>query len=293
MKEWWIVEGVMPERALDRLQKAGICVERAKKIQKKRILFCINKKDCEKAFAIYPNMCYNSKRGSVYSFARVGAKSVRARRIFMARSIGVMLGVCLFSAILAFSSSLVLRLEFLGADVYQREVKEILRAEGVRLYAPYESGKEDVLTAKILALDGVEFCSVQKYGNALRIELRTNVFSSARREEGALVAPVNATVLSAVALSGTLLKKAGESVNAGESLVEDKFVTAEGEYLPVVAVGKVKLLCKETFLGGSIDELTHQALLLAETQGGELIKLEQAEDGSVTAFYTLVVKKNM
>ena len=37
MKEWWIVDGVMPERALDKLQKAGICVENAKKTQKKRL----------------------------------------------------------------------------------------------------------------------------------------------------------------------------------------------------------------------------------------------------------------
>ena len=73
MKEYWIVEGVMPERALERLQKAGICIEKAKKIQKNGIVFCINKKDCEKAFAIYPNMCYNNIRGSVYTFTRVGA----------------------------------------------------------------------------------------------------------------------------------------------------------------------------------------------------------------------------
>ena len=34
LKETWLVEGLMPERALDRLQKAGIPVYKAKKIKK-------------------------------------------------------------------------------------------------------------------------------------------------------------------------------------------------------------------------------------------------------------------
>ena len=56
----WLVDGVMPERAIDKLQKAGISVFFAKKTKKTQILFHIMKKDIEKAFAIYPNMCYNN-----------------------------------------------------------------------------------------------------------------------------------------------------------------------------------------------------------------------------------------
>ena len=44
LKEAWIVEGLMPERALDRLQKAGISIFKAKKIKKMQILFHISKK---------------------------------------------------------------------------------------------------------------------------------------------------------------------------------------------------------------------------------------------------------
>ena len=73
MKEQWLVSGIMPEKVVDRLQKAGICVFQVKKVEKKQILFCINKKDLEKAFAIYPNMCYNSSRENVYTFTRVSA----------------------------------------------------------------------------------------------------------------------------------------------------------------------------------------------------------------------------
>ena len=51
-REKLIVEGVQPEKALVRLQKAGIDVFHAKKIKKNQILFTVSKKDSEKVFAI-------------------------------------------------------------------------------------------------------------------------------------------------------------------------------------------------------------------------------------------------
>ena len=54
-----VIEGNSPERALSRLQKAGICLLKVKKIKKNQILAIVTKKDSEKVFAIYPNLCYN------------------------------------------------------------------------------------------------------------------------------------------------------------------------------------------------------------------------------------------
>ena len=63
LKEILLLEGLMPERALLRLRREGIAVYDAKKIEKNQILFRIKRKDSEKVFAIYPNVCYNN---SVY-----------------------------------------------------------------------------------------------------------------------------------------------------------------------------------------------------------------------------------
>ena len=296
MKEYWIVEGVMPERALERLQKAGICIEKAKKIQKNGIVFCINKKDCEKAFAIYPNMCYNSKcesiRSSVYAFTKVGEKSVRAKSILKARLIGAMLGCVLFAWIVAACSPIVLRMEFVGANVYKREVVAILKEEGIALFAPYQTGKEELLESRILTLDGVEFCSVQKYGNAVRIELRTNAFATAKRETGSLVAPKSGIVVQAVVLGGTILKQSGEEVQEGETLLADYFLTAEGERVSTTAIGKVKLLCEACFDGSDETAFKREARLLIETLGGELVEYVTNE-GGFTVRYTITLKKNM
>ena len=58
-KEKILLEGLMPERALLRLRRAGIAVYNVQKIKKNRIVFLIKKKDSEKVFAIYPKMCYS------------------------------------------------------------------------------------------------------------------------------------------------------------------------------------------------------------------------------------------
>ncbi len=296
--EKWIVEGVMPERAIERLQKAGICIIEAKKVEKMQILFCINKKDLEKAFAIYPNMCYNSKRESVYSFTRVGAKDVRAKKIARLRLVGVGLGVCLFFAIVAFSSPYVFRIDVVGTDVYQREVRSILQTHGIKLYAPYKREVEDAVCAKILALDGVEFCSMRKSGNGVTVELRLNAFSSARREDGGLVAPRKGVLVSGAALGGTLLKKVGEEVSSGETIVADYFVTGEGEEekrAQTHVVAKIKLLCEEQVRGETQSAAEMNARLLVETVGGELLEIEATpeNEGVVRVKYILVLKKNM
>ena len=77
---WWrekiLLEGNMPERALLRLRRAEIPLFVIKKVAKNRILFSVKKKDCEKVFAIYPNMCYNNSANAAYKVKALGAEGV-------------------------------------------------------------------------------------------------------------------------------------------------------------------------------------------------------------------------
>ena len=50
VKEAWIVEGIMPERALDKLQRAKIRVFQAKKIKKNANTFPYKQKRYRKSF---------------------------------------------------------------------------------------------------------------------------------------------------------------------------------------------------------------------------------------------------
>ena len=73
-----VIEGIMPERALSKLQREGICVYHAKKLKKNQILLSVKKKDTEKVFAICPNVCYNVSVYSPYTAKRVGSEGLFA-----------------------------------------------------------------------------------------------------------------------------------------------------------------------------------------------------------------------
>ena len=88
---------------------AGIPLFDVKKIEKNQILLRIRKKDIEKAFAIYPNLCYNDKRDTVYFFTRAGETSVRAREIARKKRFGIALGAALFLSSVGLFSPLVFR----------------------------------------------------------------------------------------------------------------------------------------------------------------------------------------
>ena len=296
VKERWLVEGLMPERALDRLQKAGIPLFKAKKIKKNGIVFHIMKKDMEKAFAIYPNMCYNNIRGSVYTFTRVGAPTTRERNVKRIRTLGILLGICVFLAFSLASTKLIFKVEFLGATVYKREVLAILKESDVQVFIIYEKGREEEFLPKILSLDGVEFCSVQKKGNTLRVEIRQTPLSQLKREQGDLIAPKNCVLQSAVALSGTTLKKVGDEIKEGDSIVGGFFINAEQSKTQTEVVAQAKLLCVEKILCEDKQSATAQAVLFVESMGGEIcsIEMEKIENGVIaTIKYTLVIKKNM
>ena len=297
LKEAWIVEGIMPERALDRLQRAGITVFQAKKIKKMQILFHISKKDIEKAFAIYPNMCYNNIRGSVYTFTRVGALTTRERDIKRHRLVGILLGVCCWLIAVLISTGIVFKIEVVGSTIYKREAISLLRENGVKEFKVYPKEKQAFLIAKIMELDGVEFCSIQKQGNTVRVEIRQNPIPSLIREDGDLVSPRTCRIESVVTLSGTILKKSGEILQAGESIVGGFFIGFDGESkTPTHVVAKAKLFCEEELILENEELARTQAILYVENIGGELISMafEELENGvKVNVEFFLNVKKNM
>ena len=71
-RDRFIVEGVMPQRALLRLKRAGIVLFHVKKIQKNQIVFSVSVKDTEKVFAIYPNVCYNISAYTPFTVKQIG-----------------------------------------------------------------------------------------------------------------------------------------------------------------------------------------------------------------------------
>ncbi|MBQ8685824.1 MAG: sporulation protein YqfD [Clostridia bacterium] len=267
------IEGVMPERALLRLKRAGICLYNIKKPQKNRIVFSIKKKDSEKVFAIYPNVCYNRNGYSPYTARRIGALGFARVSERLGKRLGLLLGGLLFCAATLFADSLVLGVDFVGSSVYAREAYAALEEQGIKPFSRYASGKEDLVCAKLLALERVEFCSVKKSGLRVQVEIRLADFEKPVLRSGDMLARHTGKLLSVTALRGTPLKKLGDSVTAGEALVGGYVQAASGERVAVQPIARASIACTyETELAaGDEEEAFAESYLALDLREGDRI----------------------
>ena len=238
------IEGIMPERALLRLKRAGIAVYKLQKPQKNRVEFCVNKKDIEKVFAIYPNICYNKSVQSPFFAEKMGA--VGALRLVnrIKIRVGILLGILLFCALTLYADGFIFGVDCSGTQVYAREVEQTLASHGIKPFQRYQDGKEDIVCAKLLALDGVEFCSVKKEGLRVRVEMRLSPFQAPAKQSGDMKSTVDGTLISLTVLKGTAQKSAGEKIAVGDTLVSGYFQTEQGELRKVNAIAIARLACE-------------------------------------------------
>lgn len=256
LRERLEIEGIMPERALLRLKRAQIPVYDVEKKQKNRILLRVEKKDVEKVFAIYPNVCYNDSAYHPYFVRKKGAEGLGFAFYKLAQRTGLIVGALLFMLTTLVFDGFIFGVDVVGATAYTREVCETLEENGVKTFAPYRSGKEDLISAKLLALDGVEFCSVKKTGARLRVELRLSPFPSQKRENGAMLALRSGTIENITVLRGSALKKAGDGVQRGEALVGDWILLQDGGQVRVQPIARVRISCVHEELVQAEDEET-------------------------------------
>ena len=182
MKKRVMIEGMMPYRALNRLRREGIFVENVKICQKNAIVFTVEAKDIVKIFAIYPNICYNGVGKTSFTVRVLPPTGIEKAVETVKKRTGLLLGGLLFLALTAVSNLFVLRIEIVGETAYECAAVEILNKHGIRAFEKFPDGKSDLATAEILRLDGVGFCSIQKVGSTVLVEIRTFPFTSDEKE---------------------------------------------------------------------------------------------------------------
>ena len=271
------INGIMPERALLRLKRAGIPLYNAQRVAKTQIRLRVRRRDLRKIAAIYPREGDIEKRGA-YTFSTIEGVGFAKIVDFCKNRTGFLLGIMVFCILTLAADSFVFGIEFVGTDVYAREVAQALNENGIRLFAPYKKGKEDIITAKLLTLDYVDFCSVAKRGGKIRVELRTSPFTAPLLSTGEMQAKHTGEILSITALRGTALKKAGESVCVGETLVADYF-SLEGEgQVRVEPIARVKIACVYEGLHSTADSMqqafAEAYLALQLTEKDEIIQTD-------------------
>ena len=242
-RERILLEGWMPERALLRLRRAQIPLYNVKKIAKNRILFRVKRKDVEKIFAIYPNICYNKDETVAYKAKALGAEGVGKYLKMAKKRVGLLIGGVICVALVLVGQSYVLSVDFVGSECYRREILQVLDEVGIRQFSPYVQGQEDLVCAKLLALDGVEFCALKKVGNRLTVEIRLSSFPHLKTETGNMYAKHTGQIQSMTVLRGSPHVKIGEMVRKGETLVEDYFTTEQGGQVRVEIIARVCIAC--------------------------------------------------
>lgn len=279
----------MPERALLKLRRAGVDLFDIKKPQKNRLDFTVAQKDMQKVFAIYPNLCYNNVGTSPYTAKCLGAVGVAKYLAFAVKRIGLVLGALVFLGGTLILDNFVFGVDFVGSAVYAREARMTLSEFGIKPFARYTGGNEDLICSKLLCLDGVEFCSVKKNGLRVRVEMRLGETGEYRLQAGDLTAKRSGEIIALTALRGTPLKTKGDKVTAGETLVGGWFLKGE-ERISVEPIARVRIAClheaeycveseeqafAEAYLElglGEDAEIT--ALQVQKSENGYLVKIE-------------------
>lgn len=237
------IQGDMPERALLRLKRAQIPVYNVKKTQKNEIVLLVNAKDCQKVFAIFPSVCYNIGEYTPYIAQKTGAVGLAKYAEKLKNRIGLLLGALLFCVGTLYADGLVFGVKVVGDTTYAREAHAVLETYGVKTFRAYDAKNADVITAQLLRIPNVEFCSLQKRGLFVYVEMQTSPFLGETRVHGDMQAKCSGTLVSLTALSGTLLKQAGDSVQAGDTLVGAYVRTESGEQKHVDVVARAYIAC--------------------------------------------------
>lgn len=292
------IDGLMPERALLKLRRAGIALYHVKKVQKTQILLEVKKKDVEKVFAIYPNVCYNSSGYSPYVATVLGDVGLAKAWTYTKNRVGLLVGGLAFCALTLFADTLVFSVDIAGTRAYDREVKSILATYGVKPFSKYSADGVDEICSEILRLDGVEYCALKKSGLRVVVDIRLAKFHKPTLSTGDMTAKRSGEIRSITVLRGTPLKSAGDTVVAGEPLVGGYFQTENGTQKTVQPIARAEIAC--TYECAFAVESEEQAFAAAYLQLGlgeydeiEHTEIVQTENGYVVKIaYTAIETMN-
>ena len=257
----------MPERALLKLKRASIPLYDIQKTSKTRLECSVRTGDLEKVFTIYPP----EKHGySPFSITDLGAEGIAKTWEWLQRRVGVVLGMLLFCIGSLQAERFVFGVEIVGTSAYTREVYQTLDEHGIKPFQVYPAGREPSVSAALLSLPGVEFCTVQKTGLRVRVELHTYTLSPQGLAKGDMLVTRTGTVQKITVLRGTPAKQPGEKIRAGETLVYGWFITEGKGQVCVEPIARASIAC------------VYESGIVASTQ----------EEAFGTAYLQLALKEN-
>ena len=280
------VIGLMPQRSLMRLRRAGIELYDVKKTDKNVLRFSVHKRDTARVLAIYPKTSQYENGYSPYTVRVLGRGGIGRYVDFCKKRMGFVLGLLLFCMGVLFADGLVFGVEFSASKVYAREAVATLEEFGVKRFCKYKAGNEDLICSRLLALDGVEFCSVKKSGMKIVVEMRLGGEALSAPIRGDMKAKHTGEITAITVMRGMAQKQAGEKILVGETLVGGWQESQDGTRSTVDVVARVSIACTYEKLVVESDEEKAFALayLDAGLNGEEILSnksVEKTEQGFI------------
>ena len=222
------------EAALRKLKKAEIPVFDCRK-QGAEFIFSVKDKDTEKVFAIFSKPCYNVK---------VIRNSRKGKFLgFMKNRAGLLVGALMFVALAFAANTYVLKIEVSGSGKYlEPEVRRIVLEEGAGEFKPFSSLNMSVATGRILSLPQVTFCNIEKRGSVLIVDVQVDGEHDKTADLQPLYSDRNGVVKNIVAVCGTPVVSAGDTVKRGEALI-CPYAVAGDKTVDCIAAGYAELEC--------------------------------------------------
>ncbi len=233
MRRWeFEVEGLAVQRAVEKIGKAGIPIISVQKTQKNGVRIAVDGKHRKKVFAILRGTCYN--------VTKVRARG--AERLFAAgkRLGGIALGGVIALCGVLFFESRVLRIDVVGSGAYyEEEVRAILSRGGVGVLSAAPENTAG-LTAEILSLPRVSFCTLKKSGGILTVSVEVSGEAEPLKE-GPLLAPASGTLEELFVVRGTPCRSVGDEVKEGDVLVASQ-ASYGGEQRSVLVIARATVV---------------------------------------------------
>ena len=198
------------------------------------IVIAVKSKHLSQFIAILNKLCYD--------YTIIGAVGVAPSFFRILARWGIVVGIIICAIAAIFCTSFVTRVDVVGcASAPMRlEVLALLEENGVKTGGKTANVNLETLQKSILALDGVAFASVRKYGGRIYVFVKEELSKEEFEELGG--APVTATkravVTRVIVDGGTAVVKYGDVVSAGDVLI-DGFTEYGDERLSVRAAGEV------------------------------------------------------
>lgn len=223
-----------PSTALNKLSRGGVPVFDCER-SGARFIFGVHDKYVKKVFAIFAHPCYNVSVKQSGPLLRL--KQFAAKRAFL------LVGAAAFIACACLSNLFVLKVEVTGSGAYLKNaVLGIARENGIYAGVRYNGEQKLSIISQVLSLPDVTFCSVTKSGSVLYIDVECEEESLSRASYSPLVADRAGVVTAIVAICGTPIVSAGDSVAAGDVLIA-AYSAVNSVEVPCLAVGYARLEC--------------------------------------------------